>query len=389
MYPALLAFVTVLLLAGALAVMRHRRRCLDALRHTPAPTEGDLPGVSVLKPLCGADDKLEENLASFFVQRYPRYELVFGVEGDADPAADVVRRLQARFPDVACRLVIHAGGRGINPKVSNLRAMLEAGSHDLVLISDSNVAVGPRYVAEMADTLRWDGTGLVTSLFVGRGERTLGAALENLHLNGAIAGAVALSEVAGGRTVAVGKSMLFRRSVFERLGGFESLATVLAEDYVMGRMFRTAGFAVRLAPHVVDNVCASSTVASFARRTLRWGAIRWRLKPLAYPFEVLSNPVAVALLAPLFGASLGWSLLWATALVTFRDAAQWWALRGSERAWIALLAAPKELLSLGVFVLAPWCRRIVWRGRTVRLSAGTRLYASAQMALPRRDGEVG
>ena len=36
--------------------------------------------ISVLKPLCGADDSLESNLETFFNQRYSDYELVFGVE---------------------------------------------------------------------------------------------------------------------------------------------------------------------------------------------------------------------------------------------------------------------------------------------------------------------
>ena len=51
-----------------------------------APT-GRTPMVTVLKPLCGADDALEQNLESFFRQAGARYELVFGVEGDDDPRA--------------------------------------------------------------------------------------------------------------------------------------------------------------------------------------------------------------------------------------------------------------------------------------------------------------
>ena len=52
-------------------------------------------GVSVLKPLCGADDDLECNLRAFFEQDHQRFELVFGVEGHEDPAVDVVHRLMA------------------------------------------------------------------------------------------------------------------------------------------------------------------------------------------------------------------------------------------------------------------------------------------------------
>ncbi|MCE2045105.1 ceramide glucosyltransferase, partial [Burkholderia pseudomallei OS] len=55
--------------------------------------------VSVLKPLCGSEPHLYENLATFCEQRHPRYQLLFGVASAADPAIAVVRRLQADYPD--------------------------------------------------------------------------------------------------------------------------------------------------------------------------------------------------------------------------------------------------------------------------------------------------
>src|SRR5262245_59353036 len=106
-----------------------------------------LPPVTVLKPLCGADDRLEDNLATFFRQSHPRYELVFGIEGDNDPAIPIVRRLRARFPEVRSRLVRHDGKRALNPKVSNLQAMLSYASHDVLVVSDSNVAVSEDWLA--------------------------------------------------------------------------------------------------------------------------------------------------------------------------------------------------------------------------------------------------
>ena len=82
------------------------------------------PPVTVLKPLCGADDDLEDNLETFFLQDHPDFELVFGVEGEGDPAIPIVQRLRERYPGVRSRLVVHHGGRGLNPKVNNLEQML-------------------------------------------------------------------------------------------------------------------------------------------------------------------------------------------------------------------------------------------------------------------------
>ena len=383
LYALLMTVSTAAVALSVYSVLR-----ISSARRRRLPAAGQVEPVTVLKPLCGADDALESNLETFFLQTYADYELVFGVEGEDDPAAAVVRRLRERHPQVRCRLVIHDGGRALNPKISNLRAMLEAGAHDIVLISDSNVDATPGYVEEMVGHLldrAQDGrpVGLVTSLFAGVGERTLGAALENLHLTGTIAGAVATSQEMSGRTVTVGKSMMFRQSVLERLGGFESVATMLAEDYVLGRMFRAAGYEVRLASEIVRNVCARTTVKAFLRRQLRWGLLRSRLKPLAYPFEPLVSPLFVGLLAPLFGVHSWAPLLWGLALTVVRDVVLWWRLRGPRGLALVLPLGPvKELLAVGVWAVAPFHRHVSWRGRRFRVSAGTRLYAEVPMNEP-------
>ena len=369
-----IAACTAAALISIYSVWHLTRRERDVLLSIAAP-------LSVLKPLCGADEALESNLETFFAQRYPNFELVFGVEFESDPAVAIARRLIARHPEVRARLVVH-GWRGLNPKVANLRGMLEAGAYDLVVISDSNVAVGPDYLAKMAS--RFSGglgeqkeLGLVTSLFAGAGAKTLGARLESLQLNGSIAGGIASSEVLSGCALLVGKSMMFRRSIFERLGGMESLSCVLAEDYVMGRMFREAGYQIHLCADVVENVAARTTLRAFFARQFRWALLRSKIKPLAYPLEILLNPSAVALLAMLCGAS-PMVLIWAFALTLARDGLQWQRLHGGAGIFAILLGVPKDLAMIACWAAAPFARSVAWRGKRLRVSAGTRVFAGTE-----------
>jgi ceramide glucosyltransferase len=353
-----------LLSLGALAQVTRRRQ-----RGTVQPA------ITVLKPLCGADDALRANLEPFFRQAYPGYELVFGVADARDPAVAVARELMAAHPDVPARLVVHDGRQGLNPKVANLRGMLAAGGHDVCVISDSNIAVGPGYLASMVAPLEGR-VGLVMSLFHGAGERTLGATLESLHLTGSVAGTLAASELLCGSAVAVGKSLLFRRSVFEELGGLESLGSVLAEDYLMGRMFTEAGYEVRIADEVVANVTVRQTVWAFVRRLARWGLMRSRLKPLAYPLEPLLVPVAVAALVTALGTDAELAFGWAAALTLVRDATAWLLLRGRRGLLRALpLGLVKDVLVVAAWAAAPCKRHVSWRGRRLRVSAGSRLFA--------------
>ena len=264
----------------------------------------------------------------------------------------------------------------MNPKVANLRGMLAAVNHDLIVISDSNVAVGPTWLAQLAADIQQPGVGLVVNPIAGIGERTLGATLENLQLCGPVAAGVAVPTELLDHPAVVGKSMLFRRSLFERLGGFEAVASVLAEDYVIGRMFGEAGYQVRLASAPVYNVNQSTSVRAFIARQLRWAMLRLRLQPIAYALEPLASPFASALLGVLAGVlppqALGYGLL-ATML---RDAALFCMLRGPRGLLRALPLLPlRELLALGTWAVAPAFRHVHWRGHRLRLSAGTRLYA--------------
>ena len=337
--------------------------------------------ISVLKPLCGADDALLSNLESFFELDHPNYELIFGVQGADDPAIEVVRQLQEKYPHTNSRLVVHNGGRALNPKVSNLRAMLEDGSADVLIVSDSNVAVRPDYLTAMQAELAQAGTGLVTSPIVGVGERSLGAVMENLHLAGTIAGSVCASRLLN-RTLVVGKSMMFRRSVFERLGGFGAVSNLLAEDYIIGRMFHQAGYQVRLCPLPILNVVQDASVGAFAKRHLRWTMLRTRLKPLIYPFEILANPMTMALATPWLGMG-AWPLILGACLSMARDGLSLLRLRGPRGMWAVLPVSPlKDLITLGVWALAPFRRHVGWRGNRLRLSAGTWLYAEQAMPRP-------
>ncbi|MES1178179.1 MAG: glycosyltransferase [Myxococcales bacterium] len=338
-----------------------------------APSAAPPPAVSVLKPLRGADEGLYANLKSFFEQDHPDFELLFGVTDPDDPALEVVAQLEREFPRVQSRIVVHTGGRALNPKVQNLLGIQAHARHDLLLISDSNVRAPAHYVRELAAIHAAEQPGIVTNLFAGRGEETLGAALENVQLNGFCAAGSALPTLNGDAAI-IGKSMLFSRSALDRLGGLEQLSCVLAEDFILGKMFEHAGQRILIAPTVLDNPNRKLCLRAAFARHLRWSMLRWRLRPVAALLEPVTSPL---LMLPFAWSLLGpLAALWVGALIVVRDLVGWVLLRGWGRAWIPLLLGPvRELGAPIAWLLGALKRHVSWRGQRLRLSAGTRLYA--------------
>ena len=139
--------------------------------------------MSILKPLKGVDDRLLDNLESFCRLDYPRYEIVFCVQGASDPALRVARRVKETYPEREIVVVVGDCQEGLNPKVNNMMPGYAAAKYPFVLISDSNVAPRPGYLREAMSHFRDPSVGLVSHLVRGIGAKTLGARLENQHLN--------------------------------------------------------------------------------------------------------------------------------------------------------------------------------------------------------------
>ena len=204
----------------------------------------------------------------------------------------------------------------------------------------------------------------------------MGAALENVQLNGFCAAGSALPTLSGDAAV-VGKSTPFSRSALERLGGLSRLSCVLAEDFILGKMFQNAGLRVVIAPTVLENPNRDLSLRATFSRHLRWSMLRWRLRPVAALLEPVTSPLLMLAFAwRLFGAL---ALLWLALLLLVRDLGGWVALRGWQRAWIPVLLSPvRELGAPLAWLRGAFKRHVTWRGQRLRLSSGTLLYAEAE-----------
>jgi ceramide glucosyltransferase len=330
--------------------------------------------VSILKPLKGIDFQLEENLESFFRLDYAKYELLFSVASEDDPACDIIRRVASKFPRVRSRIFYGETKVGGNPKVNNLSKSYQAASHDWILVSDSNVRV-PRDYLQIVTQDFDEQTGIVTSVvsgqYLGRG---FGAPLEATYLNTFYARWMTIA-VWFGAPVVIGKSMLFRRSEANRFGGFDVLSRYLAEDYMAGHAMKLLGKKVKVMREPVVQMIGNYSFNEFWSRHVRWGRIRKSQSPLTFPIEpILSFWISGSLGAA--GLSHFTNLGFATGLAVHAliwslcDVALMLRMKQTMRlqnlaAWIV-----RETLHLPLWAHAAVGNTVNWRGHKLTLNQG-------------------
>ncbi len=255
------------------------------------------PPVSVLKPVRGLDFQSYENFASFCRQEYPDYEILFAVNDDADPAVPVIRRIIAEFPEREIRLLVGAEHFGANTKVNKLARLAREAQGELLVLSDGDVRVGPRYLREVVAPLADRRTGAVTSFYRGIAEKNLGAEIEAVSASSDFFAGVLMAEWVEGITFALGASIATTKEWLGKIGGFEAIADALADDYELGHRIAKARGEVVLSREVVWTMYPAHTLRSFWDHQVRWARTVRLCRPLSYVGLLFTQGLPWALLA--------------------------------------------------------------------------------------------
>jgi ceramide glucosyltransferase len=344
-------------------------------RPKPSCANASWPGVSLLKPLCGDEPRLRENLESFFCLPYPEFEIIFSARNASDPALRVVRDLRREYPEVAVSVVLAGEPDRANAKVCALEQMFKEASYEYLIISDSDVAVAPDYVHEVVRPLLNRSVGLVTCLYRGVPSGGLWSRLEALGMSVEMTSGVLIAELLEGMKFALGPTMATRKDVIDATGGFGRLANYCSDDYILGQWVAEAGFEVVLSRHIIEHVAMNRGLRASVLHQVRWMKSTRCSRPLGHlgsgltfatPFALLGFVVALRAGNP----ALGWTMLFAgLANRIVQSLAAGWFVVGDRNSlrecWLYPL---RDLLGFGFWV---WSmlggRTIVWRGQRYRL----------------------
>jgi ceramide glucosyltransferase len=368
MTAALLPYLLVLPALGYQLITLHAVRSFFA-RELPATD--NLPPVTILKPLKGADAGLYDNLASFCRQHYPQYQLVCAVALPDDPAVAVVRRLQAAFPATDITLVVDGTVHGTNRKVSNLLNAWSSARHNIIIITDSDIRVEPDYLRRLAPFFSDPAVGLVTSLYRSSRVDSVAAAVEALGISVEMVPNVIVAAKLEGLSFALGASMACRRAAIEAIGGLAVLADYLADDYQLGNRIAKAGWRIELSAHFVESVIERASLATILSRQLRWCRTMRVSRPGGYFASVVKDPLlAVILVGAVAGvstAALGAVLVLYGVRAVVATLLSRAFVRDKLLPRYLWLLPVRDVITFAAWLLAFTGNRVKWRGDTFRI----------------------
>lgn len=345
---------------ASVAALRFFRR--ERARSLPPIT----PPVSVLKPVRGLDFGSYENFLSFCLQDYPDYELLFAVNDDKDPAVPLIHRLQREFPERRIRLFAGAERLGANRKINKLARLVREARNDILVISDGDVRVGPRYLREVVAPFADPRTGLVTCFYRGIAEKNLGAELEAVGTSSDFFSGVLMAEWLEGMTFALGASMVTTKSWLDRIGGLATIADKHSDDYELGHRVAQAGGKVVLSREAVWTMYPAQTPRGFFEHQVRWARTVRLCRPLSYAGLLFTHGLPWAVLAAVVAPARWIGAAYVAAYLILRMAMAWavgvWGVGDDvlrRRLWLVPL---RDAIHFGVWLVSFGSNRITWAG---------------------------
>ena len=266
------------------------------------------PPVTILKPLHLGEPGLSDNLESVFAQDYPgKVQIVFGVHDESDPAIDVVKALQLRYPDRDTQIIANSAMYGANAKISNLINMFPAARHDILVLSDSDIGVSRDWLQKVTGALQQPGVGLVTCLYTGECAEPpkLWSTLAAMGTSYDFLPTVIVATSLGLADPCMGSTIALTRDVLDEIGGFAAFADYLADDYEMGRAVRAKGYDTVIPALGVSHAATEKSSAELWRHELRWTRTIRMVNPVGHLGMFITFAVPLALMATLL---LGFSL---------------------------------------------------------------------------------
>jgi len=334
------------------------------------------PPVTILKPVCGLDRDAYQNFASFCIQNYPQYQIIFAVSDRHDLVIAVIRQIIENFPLLDIELVQSDRLIGTNYKISNLANALPQAKYEVLVLADSDVKVDPEYLSRLIAPLADPQVGAVTCLYRPIMQGWI-ATLEGIGISTDYLASVLVANQLEGIKFALGTTIAIRKSVLAEIGGFEAIADYLADDYQIGYLTAKSGYKVVLSNYIIDHLISTDSFADLLDRQLRWAYCTKVSRTWGYLGLFFTQGIATSLIFLAISRGSIWGWLGIAIALTTRMILAWivgvWGLKDRSVSKFLWLVPIRDLLSFGIWVYSWFSNTMNWRGRRLKLSSEGKL----------------
>lgn len=384
---------TVFLALVLVAAVRHLRGARRQATAVVSLPDAQLPPVTLLKPVHGAEPRLYQNLESFFLQDYPDFEIVFGARGADNAALRTVEQLREKYPNVRTRVVLSGEPKWHNAKVFSLDKMIASTANSHFIITDSDIVVGRNFIREIIPPLNDPKVGCVTAMYEGVPAPEFWSTIEALGMSVEMPSGVMVADMLEGMKFALGAVMAVRRDSLRAIGGIRATREYYSDDFVLGNLISEAGYKVVLSHVKVGHVLVSRSFASTFGDQLRWMQSTRHSRPkghlgtgltFAVPFGILGLMAAGAM----GHWQLGWALFaWAWLNRTLQSAVVGGLVIGDKRAlFLSWLYPLRDLIGFFTWAGSYASSTFEWRGELYRFTPGGRIV-SERLGQPEEEHE--
>jgi ceramide glucosyltransferase len=337
--------------------------CIWHLRRNRPPS-GFLPGISILKPVRGADAGFYQAIRSHALQDYPQFEILFGIRDPNDSARGHIERLIQEFPSAAIRLVITTNDAP-NAKVGSLMDLAKEARYPILLVNDSDITVPHGYLQNIVAPLANPRAGLVTCLY--RAEAAdWPSRFEALAIATEFAPSTLVAPLVGVSEFGLGSTLVFRKVDLDRIGGFASIANYLADDYQLGKKLHSLGLQNTISEVVVSTRISAGTWTNAWKHQLRWARTIRLSRGAGYmglPITYATLWALVALLCGYWGVAL--TLLLVRMIMAI--AGGWFVLRSTDVLKYCYVIPARDLWGVAIWAAGLVGDTVEWRGRRLKL----------------------
>jgi len=356
-------------------------------RNKSNPVNDFQPPVTILKPIYGLDAELLKNLRSFCQQDYPEYQIIFGIHNDKDLALPIVKKILKEFKNIDVSYVVDSRIYGCNHKVSNLINMFPTAKHDYLLVADSDMRVPPNYLSELMSPFADSSVGAVTSLYSGSARGKLASSLNAMFINEWFLPSVLISRILQPIKFCLGATMIVRRDLLKKIGGFKTLSNYLADDYMLGKLISELGYNIHLSDFIVENIVEEASFKDLMLHELRWARTLRRVEPLGYLCTFLTDTLVISSIAAvtLFMTTQNAGLSLLPILLVFLGRivlhSRTKQITGSSSAGSIWLIPLRDILSFSIRVISFTGTSIQWRNNAFNVDQSGLIHTEEELLI--------